>query len=114
MPSLTRHATPRAWFIPVKVRTVEKGIPAPRRRRVWVVLVLLAGYLLFCHGCHGDEDNELFAPWAAVVTYPPTSAAATRLSSSLSNSPASGAPSQCFWTTPLWSITTTTGMARTP
>ena len=20
---------------------------------------LLAGYLLFCHGCHGDEDNEL-------------------------------------------------------
>jgi hypothetical protein len=28
---------------------------------VWVVLALLAGYLLFCHGCHGDEDNELFA-----------------------------------------------------
>jgi hypothetical protein len=25
-----------------------------------VVLALLAGYLLFCHGCHGDEDNELF------------------------------------------------------
>jgi hypothetical protein len=21
---------------------------------------LLFGYLLFCHGCHGDEDNELF------------------------------------------------------
>jgi hypothetical protein len=21
----------------------------------------LLGYLLFCHGCHGDEDNELFA-----------------------------------------------------
>jgi hypothetical protein len=28
---------------------------------VWVALALLAGYLLFCHGCHGDEDNELFA-----------------------------------------------------
>jgi len=25
-----------------------------------VGLALLAGYLLFCHGCHGDEDNELF------------------------------------------------------
>jgi hypothetical protein len=23
--------------------------------------LLLGGYLLFCHGCHGDEDNELFA-----------------------------------------------------
>ena len=23
--------------------------------------MLLAGYLLFCHGCHSDEDNELFA-----------------------------------------------------
>jgi hypothetical protein len=26
------------------------------------VLLLIAGYLLFSHlGCHGDEDNELFA-----------------------------------------------------
>ncbi len=24
--------------------------------------LLLGGYLLFCHGCHGDVDNELFAP----------------------------------------------------
>jgi hypothetical protein len=24
-------------------------------------LVILAGYLLFAHGCHGDEDNELFS-----------------------------------------------------
>lgn len=23
------------------------------------VLLLLAGYLLFAHGCHGDEDSEL-------------------------------------------------------
>jgi hypothetical protein len=24
-------------------------------------LLLMAGWLLFCHGCHGDEDNELRA-----------------------------------------------------
>lgn len=23
--------------------------------------LLLAGYILIAHGCHGDEDNELFA-----------------------------------------------------
>jgi hypothetical protein len=27
----------------------------------WLILALLGGYLLFCHGCHGDEDDELFA-----------------------------------------------------
>jgi hypothetical protein len=27
----------------------------------WALFLLLAGYLLFSHGCHGDEDNELFA-----------------------------------------------------
>src|SRR5262245_19700022 len=28
----------------------------------WALLLLIAGYLLFAHfGCHGDEDNELFA-----------------------------------------------------
>jgi hypothetical protein len=26
-----------------------------------VTAVVVAGYLLFCHGCHGDEDNELLA-----------------------------------------------------
>jgi hypothetical protein len=29
---------------------------------VWarvVAMALLLGYLLFAHGCHGDEDNEL-------------------------------------------------------
>jgi hypothetical protein len=25
-----------------------------------VALALLAGHLLFAHGCHGDEDHELF------------------------------------------------------
>jgi hypothetical protein len=30
-------------------------------RRFWKIaaLLLLGGYLLFAHGCHGDEDNEL-------------------------------------------------------
>jgi hypothetical protein len=28
---------------------------------VLLPVALLGGYLLFCHGCHGDEDNELFA-----------------------------------------------------
>jgi hypothetical protein len=32
----------------------------------WSALALLAGYLLFCHGCHGDEDNELLAQTSAV------------------------------------------------
>lgn len=37
---------------------------APNRRVAlfWPGAMLLAlGYLLFCHGCHGDEDHELFA-----------------------------------------------------
>jgi hypothetical protein len=38
------------------------------RRRVWVALALVAGYLLFCHGCHGDEDNELFASIRARIS----------------------------------------------
>jgi hypothetical protein len=27
----------------------------------WGAIVVLAGYALFCHGCHGNEDNELLA-----------------------------------------------------
>jgi hypothetical protein len=27
----------------------------------WAGFLLLAGYLLFSHGCHGADDNELFA-----------------------------------------------------
>jgi len=26
----------------------------------WAVLVALLSQLLFAHGCHGDEDHELF------------------------------------------------------
>jgi hypothetical protein len=32
-----------------------------KRRFIFAALLLLAGSLLFCHGCHGDEDNELLA-----------------------------------------------------
>src|SRR5438034_8075882 len=43
------------------------GVPAALRAwRPWAVLLLLAGYLLFCHGCHGDEDNELFTAFDEV------------------------------------------------
>lgn len=59
VPSI-RHPNPRAWFVPVRLAPPERAAPVARRRRVWVALALLAGYLLFCHGCHGDEDNELF------------------------------------------------------
>lgn len=34
----------------------------------WGMLLLMAGYLLFSHlGCHGDEDNELFAALARAI-----------------------------------------------
>ena len=26
----------------------------------WIAVAIALGLLLFCHGCHGDEDNELF------------------------------------------------------
>jgi len=58
MASIIRSRKTRAWFIPIPAHLSEEtGTP---RRRVWVALALLAGYLLSCHGCHGDEDNELF------------------------------------------------------
>jgi hypothetical protein len=46
--------------------------PAPPRswRRGWLyaaAALVFAGYLLFAHGCHGDEDNELFAAGRDVV-----------------------------------------------
>jgi hypothetical protein len=38
--------------------------PEPACGRGWwryAAALLLGGYLLFAHGCHGDEDTELFA-----------------------------------------------------
>lgn len=48
------------------VRESREPEPAPRGLSLSVLIryalvVAVAGYLVFCHGCHGDEDNELFA-----------------------------------------------------
>jgi hypothetical protein len=50
-------AKPRLLYRPTPVPSRPPGT----RRSRWAVLLLVAGYLLFCHGCHGDEDDELFA-----------------------------------------------------
>jgi hypothetical protein len=47
-------------------RDCSVAILDPRKsppRYWWVIgaFLLLASYLLFCHGCHGDEDDELFS-----------------------------------------------------
>jgi hypothetical protein len=53
---------PNRWRLPLCVRAQRKALPqGPFRWLAWPVLVLLAAYLVFCHGCHGDEDNELLA-----------------------------------------------------
>jgi len=41
-------------------RVVEREIKAGRPWLRWLGLLLVAGYLLFSHGCHGDVDDELF------------------------------------------------------
>jgi hypothetical protein len=44
--------------------------PAVRRWSAacrWMAFILLAGYLLFAHGCHGDEDHELLARVVALL-----------------------------------------------
>jgi hypothetical protein len=33
-----------------------------------MAFVLLAAHLLFAHGCHGDEDHELFSTLARLVS----------------------------------------------
>ena len=52
---------PRFWFIAQPPRVLS---PAESRGGLhWrnVVWALLAAGMVFCHGCHGDEDNELSA-----------------------------------------------------
>ncbi len=59
--ALAAGERPRVWQRPpAAVGPVATLAP---RRRGWrlPVLFALALYLLFCHGCHGDEDHELFA-----------------------------------------------------
>ena len=33
-----------------------------------VILLLLAGFLLFAHGCHGDKDTELSTPLRTIAS----------------------------------------------
>jgi hypothetical protein len=41
----------------------QQCLPFDRPKRQWpwlpITLLVLAGYLLYCHGCHRDVDNEL-------------------------------------------------------
>jgi hypothetical protein len=54
---------PRPLYLP-RLKQGSQGDAASLGPMCWVRwagLALLAAYLLFCHGCHGDEDNELLA-----------------------------------------------------
>jgi len=46
------------------LRRYRMLVPVPqrnkRKRRGLLILALATGYLLFCHGCHADDDTELF------------------------------------------------------
>jgi hypothetical protein len=45
---------------PLARRVEEREIKAERPWLRWLGILLVAGYLLFSHGCHGDVDDELF------------------------------------------------------
>ena len=55
---MTTLTTPRKALF-----TISSHPEPPARPRLgWlVVLVLLAGLLVFAHGCHADVDDELFS-----------------------------------------------------
>jgi hypothetical protein len=56
-----RHSRRISWGVR-RLRVKNRPEPPQRKRRIYAAAaLLLAGYLLFAHGCHGDEDNELFA-----------------------------------------------------
>jgi hypothetical protein len=38
----------------------DSPAPNPLHILIWPVLALAIVLPLFCHGCHGDEDTELF------------------------------------------------------
>jgi hypothetical protein len=45
----------------------DKAGAARSGRWCVAILLLLAGLLVFAHGCHGDEDNELLAQGVAAL-----------------------------------------------
>jgi hypothetical protein len=62
--------------------------PRPCGRALGLLIaLLLAGYLLFAHGCHGDEDNELLTSARGGVSAAPPSASVA----AAAESPAAGA-----------------------
>ncbi|MBY0523732.1 MAG: hypothetical protein K2R98_10055 [Gemmataceae bacterium] len=51
------------------IPSLAPGAGLARNPYRWRIAALaLGGYLLFAHGCHGDEDNELFAVLRQHVT----------------------------------------------
>jgi hypothetical protein len=52
---------------PAKMRRRQPGGVPAGQTELWAsvfrlaIPLLIAGFLLFAHGCHGDEDNELLA-----------------------------------------------------
>jgi len=50
-----RASSPAKWDL----ETTSKPPAAPWKWPRWLFLALLAGYFLFAHGCHRDDDTEL-------------------------------------------------------
>jgi hypothetical protein len=87
--TLPRRPFRRCWFVPRPPRA-ESATPA--RHGGWraVVWALLAAGLVFCHGCHGDEDNELCAPLTPRVRQADNDAKRTADVSALGRTPRAG------------------------
>ena len=52
------------------------------------ILLLLGGYLLFAHGCHGDEDNELLVRRKPRLSAAPALAAVVAIAGRPASGPA--------------------------
>lgn len=50
----------RALWLPAEHPLPSSEYPVLDRLWRYGPALLLAGYLLLAHGCHGDEDTELF------------------------------------------------------
>jgi hypothetical protein len=49
-------------------RKKESGVTAPHSTWLrWILIAWLGASLLFAHGCHGDEDHELFTRIVALL-----------------------------------------------
>jgi hypothetical protein len=62
------HIVRRCRYAEVFQRETQEMIARVSLTGVWrwlLAALLLAGLPVLLHGCHGDEDNELFAPFLA-------------------------------------------------